>query len=305
MSLALLAGENVLIPADLVAGGSADNVEVQNIARFLMMLDENDDVSDGIAISSAVQQAADNWVQVDFAAADLGNELVTIISDVASVDARTPVLPSEAEARAKIVADAYCAMSGFFFGRMTGDRNDDFVLNMNPATGQVTAFYSSAPGNFESSVAVTVDGTRNFVAPAVREPTDNIEGRFDSYDEASGVWSIGSATGEFSVSRRLPDNTATYRFTGRFYRGAVDGLLDGPLVINVDDLGNVIVDSHDFNFVRDFGATGTYLNDQFSYDYGDGIDHTGMTDANLYVEGRGIQAGGADRPWFAQGCRLN
>ena len=295
----------VLTPVDLVAGGSADNTEVQNIARFLMLLDENNDPSDGIAISESVRDAAENWTQVDFGTANLDNELVTIISDVASVDSRTPVLPSAADAREKILSDAYCAMTGFFFGRMTGDQSNDFALIVSPATGRVTAFYSNASANFQSTDPIAVNQTRTFLAPATNEPADSIEGRFDSYDEISGVWTVGATSGEFTASRRIPNNSVAYRFTGRFHRGIVGPLLDGPLIINVDNQGNVLVDSHDFNFGRDFTATGTFLNNEFSYDYGDGQEHTGTADANLVVVGSGIQGNGRPRPWLAVGCRLN
>jgi len=298
-------GQAVLTPADLVAGGSADTEEVQNIARFLMMLDQNDDPSDGIVISDIVQQAAQNWSPVDFSTNDLDNELVVIVSEVASVDARPAALPSLLEARIQIVNNAYCAMSGFFFGRITGDREDVFVLELDPANGKITAYPSDAPANFESINAVSVDSMRTFVAPAANGSGDSIEGRFDSYDEVSGVWTFGNATGLFTASRRLPDAAATFRFTGRFYRVTAGVLLTGPLVINVDDQGSLTVDSHDVKLSRDFQATGTYINNEFSYDYGDGRVHTGTTDAALYVAGSGTQAGGAARPWFAQGCRLN
>lgn len=298
-------GQDNLTPVDLVPGGTADTPAVQNIARFLLMLDENADPADGVAVSSAVRQAADNWAQVDFSAADLDNELVTIISDVASVDARPAALPDAATARAKLVDDANCALSGFFFGRMTGARNDGLVLIMNSFTGQVTAHFDNAGTNFESVDPVSLDGARSFVAPAANGSGESFEGQFDTYDEVSGTWSFAGGTGQFNVTRRSPDTTAAFRFTGRFYRQRVGTLLTGPLVINVDSQGGLLVDSHDLEFGRDFSAIGTYLNGEFSYDYGDGEEHTGTTDATLYVEGRGNQGNGVPRPWFAQGCRLN
>ena len=298
-------GRDNLTLVDLVPGGTADTEAVQNIARFLMMLDENADPADGIAVSSAVRAAAANWTQVDFAAADLDNELVTIISDVASVDGRAAALPDAAPARTKLVDDVYCALSGFFFGRMTGGRNDGLILIMNSFTGQVTAHFDNAGTNFESVDQVSVDSVRSFVAPAVSGSGDSFEGQFDTYDDVSGTWSFSGLSGEFNVSRRLPDSTATFRFTGRFYRQRVGTLLTGPLIINVDSQGSLLLDSHDLEFGRDFQASGTYLNDEFNYDYGDGQAQTGTTDASLYVEGRGAQGNGVPRPWFAQGCRLN
>jgi hypothetical protein len=298
-------GQPILTPVDLVPGGSADAEEVQNIARFLMLLDQNGDAGDGITISSGVREVAQTWQQVDFRASDLEAELVTVTSDVASVDSRPAVLPGPAAANSLIVSNVHCAMSGFFQGTLSGERDLDFVLIMNPANGLVSAYYPSASADFESTVAVSVDNVRTFSAPATDGSGDNLEGRFDSYDELSGVWTIGMQSGQFTASRRLPDPSASFRFSGRFYRKTVGTQLTGPLVINVDEQGNVSVDSRDMNFSRDFTAQGTYIDNEFSYDYGDGHKHTGTTDPALHVAGRGTQADGSPRPWFAQGCRLN
>jgi len=297
-------GRQLLTPYDLVAGGTADSQAVQNIARFLLMLDENEDPDDGIAISANVQQAAGNWAQVDFDTNDLEDELVTIISDVASVDNRAAALPDATVAREEIADDAYCVMSGFFFGDLAGDRTVRVVLNMNPATGQITAFYDGAMTTFVSS-PVSLSNSRTFVATAGDGSGNSFEGGFDSYNQVSGVWTIDNTSGTFSVDRRLPDSTAAYVFTGRFYRRTVGTLLDGPLVINVDDQGAVVVDSHDFNFGQNYRASGTFTNGLMSYDYGDGQEHTGMPDENLYIVGSGRQVNLVNRPWFAQGCKLN
>ena len=78
----------MVTPVDLVTGGSADDTEVRNIVRFLLMLDQNEDPSDGISISQPVRDLAANWPQIEFTASDLDNELVNIIAEVASADGR-------------------------------------------------------------------------------------------------------------------------------------------------------------------------------------------------------------------------
>lgn len=299
------AGQPVLTPVDLVAAGSIDLAEVQNIARFLLMLDENDDPTDGISISTNVRQAAANWAQVDFTAADFDNEVVTIVSDVASVDSRAASLSGAAAARDHLAQSVHCVMSGFFRGRFTGARTDIIVLVMNPATGVIAAFHSGAPSNYESTEAVSVDQARTFTAPSLSGDGNQLEGQFDSYDRISGVYSINGSSGNFTAERRLPDPTATYRFSGRYYRNDTGTTLSGPLVLNVDAQGTVRVEGYDVALDNTFSANGTYLNNEFEYDYGDGQRQYGTADANLAVVGNGSTVNGNPRPWFAQGCRLN
>jgi hypothetical protein len=77
-------------PVDLVDQGTTRNKTVQNIARFLQMLDYNGDPSDGIEITSAVREVASTWSQIDFSA-DLSID--DYISDAASVDNTPHHLP--------------------------------------------------------------------------------------------------------------------------------------------------------------------------------------------------------------------
>jgi hypothetical protein len=298
-------GKSILTPVDLIPGSSVDTLGVQNIARFLLMLDQNDDATDGIFISDGVRQVAANWPQVDFSASDFDNEVVTILSDVASVDARPAALRSQQAAKTHLVGTAHCAMSGFFRGTFTGPRAGILVMLMNSATGRVVAYHIGAISDYESIESVAIDGARTFIASSTSGNGDNFEGRFDSYDEISGVYSIGGDTGEFTVSRRLPDATARFRFAGRYYRGAVGQRLTGPLVINVDDQGNLLVEGYDLSLDNTFSATGTFIDNEFNYDYGDGQRQFGTTDSQLYVAGSGSTVNGSPRPWFAQGCRLN
>ena len=299
-------GKAIVTPVDLVAGGSADTPEVQNIVRFLMMLDLNDDASDGIEISANVRQMASNWSPVDFAANEFDASLATVVSDVASVDGRPAALPDSQTARDHLRGTVHCALSGFFRGSLTGGRTGTLVMIVNPASGQVVGLsHRSATSNYESDEGVSVDSVRTFAALSTSGNGDTIEGRYDSYDEISGVYTIGGSTGEFTASRRLPDATATYRFTGYYYRVSVGTRLTGPLVLNVDAQGSLRAEGYDLPLGNTFGANGTYIDGEFEYDYGDGQRQFGTTDSALYVEGNGSTVNGAPRPWFAQGCRLN
>jgi len=304
------AGGSVITPVDLVAGGSADNTEVRNIVRFLMMLDQDEDPADGISISQAVRDAAANWTQVDFATNDLGNAVATIRSDVASVDNRTAPLPDGQTAANHLTSTMHCVMSGYFEGSFTGDRMGTVYALINPATGQVLMTFPGSPVEFETSQAVSVDDIRTFVAEASDGSGDNFEGRLDDFDTISGVWAIGTDSGQFAVTRALADASATYRFTGEWYRDTVRPRIDGPLVLNIDAQGNLTGASAEVATGAEYAATGTFDGQDFDYDWttssgNSAGNRTGTVDANLFVQGSGNNNSGASRPWIAQGCRLN
>lgn len=303
-------GGDIITPIDLVVGGTSENTEVRNIVRFLMMLDENEDPTDGISISQSVRDVATNWTQVDFATNDLANELVMIISDVSSVDNRTAPLPSASAASDHLTSTAHCVMSGYFVGSYSGDRAGTIVVIVNPATGRVFARIPGSPVDYETDDPISVDDTRTFVADANDGSSDNFEGRFDSYDQISGVWTLGSDTGSFMASRVLSDPSATYRFTGEWHRDVIRPRMEGPLVLNVDAQGNLDGESTEIATGAVYTAMGSFDGSDFDYDWTtasgtDAGNRTGTVDGNLYVEGTGSNNAGATRPWIAQGCRLN
>lgn len=304
------AGSAVTTPIDLVAGGSSDSTEVRNIVRFLMMLDQNEDPSDGITISQAVRDVAASWTQVDFTTGDLGNELATIVSDVASVDSRVAPLPGNQAATDHVEGTMHCLMSGYFLGAFAEAESSTIKLLIDPATGLVIVTYPGAPAEFISAEAVSVDGMRGFVASAMDGSGDNFEGRLDDFDTISGVWTFGNDSGEFTAIRRLADPSAIYRFTGRWWRDTVRPRMDGPLVLNVDAQGNLTGESTENATGNEYTATGTFDGQDFDYDWstsgGTGAgNRTGTVNADLFVEGNGTNNSGASRPWVAQGCKLN
>jgi len=113
-------GAPIMTPVDLIPLASSDSPRVKNIVRFLTMLDSSPPLSDGVQISSAVQSVASSWNQVDFTSVDLDADLASIISDVASVDARTPTLLNTAEAKQHLTSTLLCMYSGAFVGRFSG-----------------------------------------------------------------------------------------------------------------------------------------------------------------------------------------
>jgi len=113
-------GAPIMTPVDLIPLASSNSPRVKNIVRFLTMLDSTPPLSDGIQISSAVQSVSNSWNQIDFTSVNLDADLASIISDVASADARTPNLLSTVEAQEHLTSTLLCMYSGAFVGRFSG-----------------------------------------------------------------------------------------------------------------------------------------------------------------------------------------
>lgn len=308
VSIGSAPGDATLTPVDLVAGGSSNDTEVVNIARFLLLLDENEDPSDGIRISTAVRQAAANWTQVDFSVTDLGNELVTIISDVASVDGRVASLPGAPQAQAHLSATAHCILAGVFAGTRTfsGGVSGDLVMVMNPVTGVMRASFGGNTGaDFSSSEGVSVDELRSFNLTRSGD-NDNIEGRFDSMDELSGVLSIGGQSGQFTVSRFAGDAASKFKFVGNMATGssALD-TLTFPMILRVDAAGTIVGNHYVVMSGTGLSLGGSLVGQDFEMlGSADNAMYTGSHDASLLAMGNVI-TGNASYVWRAQGCRLN
>ena len=139
----------IMTPIDFATTTSTDSIQAKNIARFLMLLDNDGNPDNGIVISQAVQDIAANWAQVDFTTNDLTTELANIISDVNSVDS-PPVhtLPDEATAKTHMDTTLLCTYSGAFRGQSSGDDRGQFgfIVEANPnrpTAGMMSGFLFS------------------------------------------------------------------------------------------------------------------------------------------------------------------
>ena len=109
------AGAAVITPLDLVADATSTTQAVQNIGRFLMLMDSDGDPSNGISISEGLRERAADWPEVDFATNDLESALSSIVPDT-SVDGARRTLPTAAAAQTHIEDGFRCLDSGFFEG---------------------------------------------------------------------------------------------------------------------------------------------------------------------------------------------
>lgn len=230
-------GKSLVTPIDLVTGGDSNNTQVQNIVRFLLMLDENGDPDDSITISSAVQAVSSTWSQVDFTTNDLATELTTIISDAATADSTAHTLPTIATAQAHLESTLLCARAGAYRGTFSGDDNGPFGILVDAGTGLLSGF---AYANLDEELlvlsgqqAVTPDQNATFVTGNVSSGA-TFSGQFTGVDQLGGSWQLSPFAGTFSGARIGGAANAAYRFTGAF-----SGDARGLFSFDVDNSDNV------------------------------------------------------------------
>lgn len=120
-------GKPVLTPVDLVPGGSADTPTVQNIARFLMMLDADGNPENGIVISGEIRSAAAGWPEMDFAAPGFASGLEVVRIACRKADGGEHPVPLPAAAKAHLAKTLSCIEGGVCEGT-----NIDLALHVLP-----------------------------------------------------------------------------------------------------------------------------------------------------------------------------
>lgn len=210
-------GKKVVTPVDFVANGSTSLPEVQNIVRFLLLLDEDGIPENGISINPAVIALAENWAGIDFSAVDFAGELVSILTDVQTVLSGA-TLQDPTFAQAHLEATMRCSYAGAYKGTYSGSSSGQFGVLVDAQSGHLVGVtydrvefeYALIDGvqemSYDQSITVSGDVSNGSI----------FYGNFPSVDRASGTWVNGAYSGTFSGSRIGGAVNAQYRFTGRF-----------------------------------------------------------------------------------------
>lgn len=247
-------GRELITPVDLT-GSNSTMPDTQNIVRFLLMLDSDGDGSNGITVSNEVQVMAENWLQVDFTSSDFEADLATIISDVAAVDNRTPVLPSATEAQAHLEGTLACLSSGVFKGTFSGQDNGTFLLwvqherydppvfgDTTPRLGVTSALVFSTDENVVSGVApqqgLSFDSDQSFISGLVSTGAEFTGELVDYTTITNGNWSnsIFNESGTFEGERIGGHEDTVYRLSGFFNLQGMDFSADDSGLVALDIL---------------------------------------------------------------------
>jgi len=300
-------GKSIVTPVDLVSGGSSSSVAVQNIVRFIIMLDDDGDPSNGIIISSSIQAIAKTWTQIDFSAADLSAELASIISDATSVDSRTHRLPGASTAKVHLETTLLCSYAGAFKGTFTGDDNGNFGVLIDASNGKVAGVaYSSQYDEYmgiRGTTPISYDQNVTFVSGNTTTGA-TFSGQFTSVNVVTGTWQNSSTSGSGTISGSRVGGAidATYRFTGN-YTGNDLGLFS----LDVNSSNNVTGVSYSIANDELLTVSGTVSGATLTATASDGTIITGA----LNTETGGLSgtwdslAEGLSGSFSGSGCQLN
>lgn len=237
ITLGTTPGKALITPIHLIADGSSDSVAVQNMVRFLLMLDADGYAGNGLQISNKVQTAAASWAQIDFAATDFAQNLTTIMSAATAADGGAHQLPTADLAKKHIEGTHACNYSGVFKGDFSGDSKGKIALVANPASGDVSGFSQQENGGavIELSDVKPLDYNQA-TAFETGNSTDKSSfiGSFTTASTINGTWKKENATGAFTANRVGGSTTALYQFSASF-----NGSESGLLAFNIDSANKV------------------------------------------------------------------
>lgn len=234
-------GKKVVTPVDFVANGSTSLPEVQNIVRFLMLLDEDGVPENGISINPAVIALAENWAEIDFSAVDFAVELVSILTDV-QIELPGATLQDPIFAQDHLEATMRCAYAGAYRGTYSGNSSGQFGVLVDAQSGYLVGV-TYDPVEFEYQL---IDGLQEMSYDQSISVSGDVSngstfyGNFPSVDRATGTWvnDFYGYSGTFSGSRIGGAVNAQYRFTGRFV-GNGPGDDHGLFSFDIDSSNNV------------------------------------------------------------------
>ncbi len=236
----------VLTPVDLIANGTGTSAYVLNVLRFLMMLDQDGNPSNGIQISAAVSAAAASWAQVDFGTADLPMVLGPLIQLASAADGTTHTLPDAASAQARLRAEFYCTDSGLYLGAYAAASAPN---DLGPLTVEV---YPDGSVHSIASPTVTLPGFDVLTANALNA---SLDGSFTQTGQNPSITLVGSLSDAAYLSGTYTADAAgtfqavgdtgtsqTYKFSGSYTKTPVDSSFpahSGLAVLGMDDSNQV------------------------------------------------------------------
>jgi len=305
-------GAPVITPVELVAGGTTATRAVQNIVRFLLMLDADGDPSNGVQISEAVRTRADSWTQIDFDIDDFNGspDVQFMQTDAQGADDGPHVIPDIPTAQAHLESTLLCVLSGGYVGTYAGDDSGFLVVLVSP-NGDINGAGVSASTELVFTITggstIPAEGGSLLVGTTLSGAV--FEGSFGAADDISGTWA-GEASGEtgtFSVSRVGSASDALYRFVGVFDSDEGSAEADAGLFIFDLDAANQLTGlAYTIIFDETVTVTGSVAESTLTAMMSDGTTIEGAIDLLLLgTSGTWDDGQGSFGGFEGRGCQLN
>jgi hypothetical protein len=245
--------KDVVTPIDLIENGSSENLNVQNIVRFLLALDSDEDPTNGINITAAVAEEAESWGQIDFTTETLETEITNKIS-------RELIILNAQDAREHIESTYNCMYSGLWVGEYSGTEDNGYFFNHTSIDTGITRgkTYSVKYPLMKMESSQNTISYQNSMALFSGDAStgSTFTGQFDTINTGSGTWSLKipeyniDTSGTLSAERFNKDLTYNHRFTAILSDNTESGYSTSTeyyISIDINDGGEYEAGIYSFN----------------------------------------------------------
>ncbi|GEM_PF-2712690 len=259
VTLGTAPGRAIVTPLNLVSNSTSSTPEVQNITRFLLALDRDDDPRNGITISPAVKSVAKNWPSIDFSASDFDSLVTALLSEAGSVDGRTAQMPAPAEATEHLERTIFCAYGGGFSGIFSSASSRGEWMLVVDEEGIIAGVGKDSSGTgfrLEGRMNADSDGSfrADFYPDNATQSTTQWEGNIYPSGSIIGSWNNSSSGEITSLAGNRKILAVPAGTKGEIYKGILqlgDVTIDGDFTIknNLIDVGIIllIIDGNTLN----------------------------------------------------------
>jgi len=299
----------LITPVELVTSGSVDNQTVVNLVKFLTMIDNDGDTSNGITITQEVRTLAKNWTNIDFTSVTFNTDttITTIVDDINNNinDGIVHSLPTDLDAKNHLTSTLMCAYSGAFSGSFSGDDNGGFGALISPTTGEMlTVGYSQTYQDYFygwGSLGFSLDNIRTIQGAVTTGAT--FTGKINTVNSVSGTWVNSSYGGTFSGTRIGGAVNAEYRVVGGYSGGAT-----GLFAFDIDSSNNITGIAYNPYEDKTYSISGSINGNVMTATSSDGATITADFDKTTGVVSNTLWTNenyGISGTFVGSGCKLN
>ena len=250
-------------PIALVTNGDINSTGVLNIVRLLTALDDDNNVSNGMNITSQVRTLANNWNDVNFSSSTFSTDanVSAILNSMQTNIGTGHTLPTAITAKAHLQSTLLCAYSGAFSGSYAGSDTGGLGVMVSPTNGKMTVVgYSNGSQTYFSGTGAqsfVLDSTRAIQGSATTVSSISFTGNIDTANSASGTWSGTGVSGTWNTSRIGGTVNAKYRAVGNYSgQGGAVGLFS----LDIDTSNVVTGIAYNTLDNSTYSITGTFSN---------------------------------------------
>ena len=272
----------LITPIELFANSDIDTLGVVNIVKFLTIVDDDNDLENGINITQSVQESSYQWDKINFESTD--TNLTSIKNKMDALTLSTHTIPTDDQAKNHLSKTLRCAYSGAFIGAFKGTDNGAFGALIDPDNGMMLTLGYSTNG----SQYFRGWGDSNFTLDSNREingKTTNgasYSGKINTVNSISGDWNNTGASGTFSGTRIGNSANSKYRIVGGYidshnstelsnYSSINDSNNTGIFTFDIDTSDNITGIAYNPKDNTSYSISGTIVGTEINATANDGL----------------------------------